>query len=76
MWYGLHHEDAGAQLAASEREADILAVVAAYVAAHGGAAAAPLVLLVGDAGGTHKEAVAWGDALADRAVHTLAGAAD
>ncbi len=43
--------------------------------AHGWAAE-PLVLLVSDAGGTHKEAVAWGDALTDRAAHTLAGAAN
>ncbi len=35
MWYELHDEDAGAQLAASEREADVRAVVAAYVASHG-----------------------------------------
>lgn len=73
--YELHDEDAGVQLAAGT-EADMMAVVAEIVAAHGRVAAGPLVLLRSDATGTAKTAIVWGDALADLATRTAPAVAD
>ncbi len=69
MIYELHDFDTANMIAATDTEDEALATVAGYVAAHGRAAVETWVLLRATADGTHKEPLAAGDALADRALH-------
>ncbi len=67
MSYELHDSDTANMIAAADTEDETLATVAAYVAAHGRAAVETWVMLRASADGAHKEAVAAGTALAERA---------
>lgn len=72
MIYELHDFDTANMIAATDTEDEALATVAEYVAAHGRTAVETWVLLRATTDGTHKESVAAGDALADRALHAPA----
>ncbi len=72
MIYELHDFDTANMIAAADTEDATLATVAAYVAAHGRAAVETWVLLCASADGAHKEAVAAGTGLAERALHVPA----
>jgi hypothetical protein len=72
MIYELHDFETANMIAAADTEDETLATVAAYVAAHGRAAVETWVLLRASADGAHKEAVAAGTALAERALHAPA----
>jgi hypothetical protein len=72
MIYEVHDMDTANMVAAAESEDAILSTVVAYVAAHGRAAVEAWVLLRSTPDGLRKEAIAEGDTLADRALHTPA----
>jgi len=72
MIYERHDSDTANMIAAADTEDETLATVAAYVAAHGRAAVETWVLLRASADGAHKETVAAGAALAERALHAPA----
>ncbi len=75
MIYELYDWDDANLIAAYRDEANALAEVAAQVSAFGRDAVRTWTLLRSSPDGTHKENVAEGDALAERALHAHAGAA-
>jgi hypothetical protein len=69
MIYEVHDMETANMVAAAEREDTVLSAIATYIAAHGRAAVETWVLLRSTPDGLCKEAIAEGDALADRAMH-------
>lgn len=69
MIYEVHDTDTANMIAAATSEDEVLAVIAAYIAANGRAAVETWVLLRSTPDGLQKDAVAEGEALVDRALH-------
>lgn len=75
MIYDLYDWDDANLIATYQNESDALTEVAAQIRAYGRASVTTWTLLMSTPDGIHKENVAEGDALAERALHTHAGAA-
>lgn len=75
IWYELWTLDTGNMVADYNAEADALAEVQAYVAAHGRKAVSDWALARNGDSKTDFQHIAEGDALADLALHTCAGTA-
>jgi len=75
IWYELWTLDTGNMVADYESEADALAEVEAYVAAHGRNAVADWALARNGDEESDFQRIAEGDALADLALRARAGAA-